>query len=261
MPQLLRSCSLVVSLAAAFVVAPRHVAAQRVVGQASSVNHVVFSDQNYDDADWSIVNSFGLVFAGQVTTGGHPGSYRQVALGVGQNIPFVGQLNRNFVYDPSAQGAVVGITYNIDLETLNAEGATYEPLLQQNGKLFIDAVTTGNATPNTWLNENLVLNPTDFSELTVGPFHNLVVDVNSKPDFSTGGSPLTFGYEVTAGGAGFFTSITGIDNDPITLDIIPLAPPTTAPEPATLLLLAPALALVGWRARRARTSREASHPC
>ena len=247
MPQHLRSLALVA--AAAVVVTPCRATAQ-------SVNHVVFSDPTYADADWTIVHNIGLVSAGQVATGGNPGSYRQVALFVAQNIPFVGQLNNTFVYDPSTGGAVVGITYDIDLETLNAAGATYAPLLQQNGNLFVDPVTTGNATPNTWLNENLVLNPNDFSQLTVGPFHNLVINTASKPDFSTSGAPLTFGYEVTAGGGGFFTSITGIDNDPITLDVIPLAPPpvTSAPEPATLALLAPALGAIGCRMRRCRRS-------
>jgi hypothetical protein len=55
------------------------------------------------------------------------------------------------------------------------------------------------------------------------------------------GSPITFGYEVTAGGAGFFTSITGIDNDPIILTVTPSA----VPEPTTVVLSLTALVFMG----------------
>src|SRR5262245_28430348 len=74
----------------------------------AGANQVVFSDSIYADADWTIVNQFGLVSAGQQLMGGNPGTYRQVALSVGQNVPFVGQLNRNFVYNPSVSGKSTG---------------------------------------------------------------------------------------------------------------------------------------------------------
>lgn len=215
--------------------------------RAATIGQVVFSDGTYADADWTIVNQFGLVFAGQVPTGGHPGSYRQVALAVGQNVPFVGQLNKTYVYDPSVSGAITGITYNIDLETTNAAGATYFALLSQNGNLYIETMHTGNASPNTWLNENIVLDLTDFALLRTNTQGNaLIIDPNSRPDFSASGAPMTFGYEVTAGGGGFFTSITGIDNDPIILTVTPSA----VPEPTTLLLvgtMAVGLGLARWR--------------
>jgi len=207
----------------------------------AGANQVVFSDSIYADADWTIVNQFGLISAGQQPTGGNPGSYRQVALSVGQNIPFVGQLNRNFVYNPSVSGEITGITYKIDLETTNAEGATYLALLSQNGNLYIETMHTGNASPNTWLTENIVLNLADFALLRTNSQGNVIIDPNSPPDFSVSGSPITFGYEVTAGGAGFFTSITGIDNDPIILTVTPSA----VPEPTTVVLSLTALVFMG----------------
>jgi len=207
----------------------------------AGANQVVFSDSIYADADWTIVNQFGLISAGQQPTGGNPGSYRQVALSVGQNIPFVGQLNRNFVYNPSVSGEITGITYKIDLETTNAEGATYLALLSQNGNLYIETMHTGNASPNTWLTENIVLNLADFALLRTNSQGNVIIDSNSRPDFSVSGSPITFGYEVTAGGAGFFTSITGIDNDPIILTVTPSA----VPEPTTVVLSLTALVFMG----------------
>src|SRR5262244_199114 len=214
---------------------------------AAVISQVVFSDGTYADADWTIVNQFGLISAGQQPTGGDPGTYRQVALAVGQNVPFVGQLNKTFVYNPSVSGAINGITYNIALETTNAEGATYFALLSQNGNLYIETMHTGNASPNTWLTENIVLDLADFAlERTNTQGNALIIDPNSPPDFSASGSPITFGYEVAAGGGGFFTSITGIDNDPIILTVTPSA----VPEPTTLLLvgtMAVGLGLARWR--------------
>jgi len=208
----------------------------------AGANQVVFSDSIYADADWTIVNQFGLVSAGQQLMGGNPGTYRQVALSVGQNVPFVGQLNRNFVYNPSVSGEINGITYKIDLETTNAEGATYFALLSQNGNLYIETMHTGNASPNTWLTENIALDLADFALVRTNTQGNaLIIDPDSRPDFSASGSPITFGYEVTAGGGGFFTSITGIDNDPIILTVTPSA----VPEPTTVVLSLTALVFMG----------------
>jgi len=99
---------------------------------------IVFSDGTFNDSDWNVPAQLGLVFAGQRITGGNPGSYREVALAVGQNAPFAANLDRTFVYNPSTQGAVTGITYNIDLITTNAEGAGYFALVQQDGILYVD---------------------------------------------------------------------------------------------------------------------------
>ena len=117
---------------------------------------------------------------------------------------------------------------------------------------------TGNATPNTWLNENIVLNLADFALVRTNPQGNgLIIDANSHPDFSANGSAITFGYEVTAGGAGFFTSITGIDNDPIILTITPSVPEPTKLTLVLLGVVAVASALYRGRSqrRRARGSR------
>jgi hypothetical protein len=190
---------------------------------------LVFSDGTFNNADWSVPSQFGLIFAGQVPTGGHPGSYRENAVESCECLDYIANLNRNFVYNPSAQGAITAITYNIDLITTNAEGAGYFALVEQGGVLYFDAdpQSTASATSNSWQNWNLALNLGGFIRLDRKP---------GSPDFGATGAPLTFGYLVSAGGAGFFESDTGIDNDPITLTTTPIE--STAPEPAGFLMTA-----------------------
>jgi hypothetical protein len=208
-------------------------------GQAQS-GTFVFSDGTFNDSDWFIPQEelpAAIRFVGQVATGGNPGSYRATRISVGQDVPGVANLNRNFVYTPSVQGAITGITINWDLETTNAEGATYIPLIEQNGTLYLDGVASISASANSWSNSTRILTLADFSGLN---------NSSLTPDFSSSGSPITFGYQVFAGGSGFFESDTGIDNDPITLTTAALSK-SSVPEPSTLLFGCVAAALAAFR--------------
>ena len=126
------------------------VAASIAVAPAARAGTFVFSDPNNVDANWTIVNQFGLNAAGSVATGGNPGSYRQIS--ISGFTPFVGELNNTFVYNPSAQGAITGITYNADFITLNATGSSYFPLVAQNGNTYIENAHGFNASFNVWTN-------------------------------------------------------------------------------------------------------------
>ena len=198
------------------------VAASIAFAPAARAATFVFSDPNNVDANWTIVNQFGLNAAGFVATGGNPGSYRQISMTA--FTPFVGELNSTFVYNPSAQGAITGITYNADFMTFNGVGSSYFPLIAQNGNVYIDNFHGFNAGGNVWTNQNLVIDLTQFGLLTVTPGVDVLnIDHTKQPDFSAAGSAITFGFENAAGGAGVLTSITGVDNDPITVTFTPTA--------------------------------------
>jgi hypothetical protein len=195
------------------------------------------------------VNQFGLNAAGFVATGGNPGSYRQVSMTA--FTPFVGELNNTFVYNPSAQGAITGITYNADFMTFNGVGSSYFPLIAQNGNVYIDNFHGFNAGANVWTNQNLVIDLTQFGLLTVIPGVDVLnIDHTKQPDFSAAGSAITFGFENAAGGAGVLTSITGVDNDPITVTFTPLVSGSETPLPGALPLFAGGLGVFGLLARR-----------
>jgi hypothetical protein len=78
----------------------------------------------------------------------------------------------------------------------------------------------------------------------------LIFNPASKPDFSVNGSTMEFGYEVTAGGGGFFTSVTGIDNDPITLTVTPKATSPSVPESSTWAMMLLGFAGLGFASYR-----------
>jgi hypothetical protein len=209
--------------------------------------NMVFFDGTFNDLDWFVPHQSGaaggaLNFHGQAATGGNPGSWRYNDLFVGQNQPDISNLNITFAFDPSAQGAVTGITFAADLITTNAAGAPYYPLLSQGGVLYVDFQGQELATSNNWFHQSQTLQLGDFSRLDGQP---------GAPDFSSGGSTITFGYEVIAGGAGFFYADTGIDN--LSITVTSTSPAIATPEPHNLTLVGMAVVCVvgyAWRPKR-----------
>jgi hypothetical protein len=151
---------------------------------------------------------------------------------------YAANLNLTFTYTPATQGAITGITYNFDLKAISAIGSSYYPLISQGGVLFYDPFAQACNSENLWMNYNLLLNLSQFVPLHGG---------SPSPDFNAG-STITFGYLATTGGAGFYESITGIDNDPIMLTVSPGA--SGVPEPGSFALFGSGLlSLAGlyWR--------------
>jgi hypothetical protein len=209
------------------MISARLAVAMGVLAGAAQADTFIFSDHDYSDASWTIPDSLFMDPAqtGQHFTGGNPGAYRQLGLIFAERPDYAANLNLTFAYTPATQGAITGVTYNFDLKVISAIGSTYYPLISQGGTLFYDPFAQASNSENIWINYNLRLDLSQFVPLHGGPM---------SPDF-TNGSTITFGYLATTGGAGFYESITGIDNDPITLTVSPVAP--GVPEPGTSALL------------------------
>jgi hypothetical protein len=176
---------------------------------------------------------------GQRLAGGDPGAYRQLGLIFAERPDYAANLNLTFAYTPATQGAITGITYNFDLKAISAIGSSYYPLISQGGRLFYDPFAKAYNFENVWTNYNLVLDLGQFVPLRGG---------SAISNFTTG-STITFGYLATTGGAGFYESITGIDNDPITLTVSPAT--SGVPEHGTFALFGSGLlSLVGLCRRR-----------
>jgi hypothetical protein len=209
---------------------------------------VIFFDGTFNNADWTVPQSHGLLAAGQVAIGGNPGSYRQTVVRFGQDIDYAAELNTTFLYNPSTQGAITGLTWESDSLTTNAFGGTEYLLIQQAGVLYFTPAVTEGSTSNAWLHFSRTVNPGDFT--IVNPNSGDLKGIGS-PDFTSTGSAIDFGYLLQVTGGGFFTSVTGIDNYSLTVAATSAAP--AVPEPTSLTLLAlGSLTLVGygWRRRK-----------
>jgi PEP-CTERM motif len=211
------------------------------LAETARADTFIFSGDDFPDANWAIPDSVFMDPAqtGQRLAGGDPGAYRQLGLIFAERPDYAANLNLTFAYTPATQGAITGITYTFDLKAISAIGSCYYPLISQGGVLFYDPFAQAYNSESLWITYNLVLDPGQFVPLHVR---------SASPDFTTG-STITFGYLATTGGAGFYESVTGIDNDPITLTVSPVT--SGVPEPGTFTLFGfGLLSLIGLRRRR-----------
>lgn len=210
---------------------------------------VVFSDDTFANPDWTaakIVDTTAgqtaTFVAGQVTSGGNAGAYRQVNHVYDAGIIVVGHAKSGALYDPAATGAIVAIAYSYDLIHLDpppGQAVAYGIALFQGGNVY--STPLDNIFPATW---------TSFgaSGLTAANFALRAGAGPATPDFSATGAPITFGYASfnnNTGGAPGLTRISGIDNWQVTV--------TTVPVPAAGWLLGTAVAALA--ARRLRPQR------
>ena len=188
-----------------------------------------FSDGTFNDSNWTVTSiqsgGFGGVvdFAGQVASGGNPGSYRRIDLTVnsGNSAIFGISLFTASVYNPQTQGAISAIDYSEDGIALTAQSQSAGFCLFQEGTVFF-ANALSYLPSSTWSTHSITgQTQLDFSD----------VDGVGTPDFSATGAPITFGFwrETSAGGGNGFSSSTGIDNWSVTIHSVP--------EPATLTLI------------------------
>jgi len=207
----------------------RLLAACLVFASVSVADTITFEDQTFDDTDWN-----GVVVAGpaggqtavQIADGGNSGTtpdpFRAVTTNT-NSVVFFSSANSANVYDLSA-GAINSIDFSIDFKNISffGQGQAVTSGIEQNG-IFYRASTsiTGPAGFNWMTDTKTGLTAVSFIRMD---------SVAGNPDFSTSGSPITFGF-VTANSGGNTIQV-GYDNWSTTL--------TTAsdpvPEPGTFAL-------------------------
>ena len=219
---------------------------------------VTFTDANFNNADWNATKivdttpgNAASFTAAQVTSGGNPGSFREVTQTYNSGAITVAHLNNPALYNPTTGGPISSVDFAYDIIRLNPSSNAplvgYAGLAFQNGSHYEAPVDTiGTAT---WTHFNHAgLSPSNFTRVAgAGP---------ATPDFSATGTPIRFGYitfNAAAAGSGVITTDSGIDNWTVNITSSggsTTGVPSAIPEPSTWLLLGSGLTgLAAWRKR------------
>ena len=218
----------------------------------ASAGTVTISDGTFEDGDWSArsdASDVGATSGSRVPIGGNSGSYREITnSGFIPGIVFADTIGWHFfeneTYDPRL-GAILSIDYSEDALRSQAPHQFGRFALRQDGILFRSKQEYPiDSDPNLWMAHSLSdLGANDFEALFNGAFLP-----NGTPDFSTAGSPITFGfYRRSTSGRGSFNSRAGIDNWTITLTT------ESIPEPQSHLM--GVLGLASWAIFRQKRTR------
>ncbi|MDH3592993.1 MAG: hypothetical protein OER88_13995, partial [Planctomycetota bacterium] len=181
-----------------------------------------FSDGEFFIVDWTqaiLINPSGtFTFTTERrATGGNPGAFRRIThdrVG-GSGSSSVAHFRVGMVFDPSTDGAIETVDWQLEARVgaATSGGVGYGPLIRQGGLRFYaigDVILTGTG----W-------RPAIEFGLTANDF---IADDGSaaKPDFSTSGGPIEFGFFSTngAGNAGF-SSASSVDNWNVTVHCDP----------------------------------------
>ena len=222
-----------------------------------SAGTVIFSDQVFNDVDWSLtvqdLDNGGTVVASQQSSGGNPGEYRQIVNSLfptstpGESSGVWGfHIKTSAVYNPSTDGEISSLDYfedSIMFPPVFGDGQASGAALMQNGNFYysIPLLTTSQSG---WTSQSLL-------SLTALNFFNLL-DSTDKPDFSSSGGAITLGFfrANTTRGTGYVTD-NGIDNWSIAIHT---PSPNPVPVPAAVWLFGTALiGLAGFSRRRKTT--------
>lgn len=170
----------------------------------SSMPAVVFSDGEFDPADWSATAIADPTQNGPThnedrsTTGGLPGAFRHMVhtMTVGPSSLRVFNTKASAVYDPQALGAIHAIDYAEDCSRLSATSSLFDvgsyPTIEQAGRRYVSS--RGRGCLSLWVgnfSQLPSLEAIDFVQVD-GPACG---DAQSCPDFSARGAPLRLGFE------------------------------------------------------------------
>jgi hypothetical protein len=203
---------------------------------------VLFSDgtfnlANYSQTIFNLNPSAASITVTQCASCGNPGSALDlnynINAGAGTNVVTItGEINKSWTYDPSTQGAILGLDFSVDkfvhTPAVNSVN-TGIPLLLQNGNYYLDFVF--GPTPKDQFNSISASNlqAGDFSLID---FSNGAINGTSHPDFTSAGGPIGLGTAVRFQGLPFigsFTSEVRLDN--LNMSIVP------EPNSAALVLI------------------------
>jgi len=227
---------------------------------SAAAQSVTYSQGTFDPNQWSFsqVSLTGPVTATQSLSpsDGNPGNNWlhtwSIPLGGSGTRYRVSNINSTFTYDPRVNGALSSLTFSYDVLGVAGTGFSppffgrYVPTLRQGGQTFFMLSASPNVTTN-WTTFSVSRNgTTDW------------VDPNNqggeiRPDFSTLGSTMEFGYIMTVGSscsaseclASSFSS--RLDNFSVTATTV-----STVPEPSTYALMAAGLGALLLVQRRRR---------
>ena len=189
--------------------------------------------------------------AQQCAACGNPGTALQFQITMGDNggIADVGVISNSLTYSPGASGTIAGLVASVDKNlTSTAErtfGNFFRPMVEQDGQFFVDQagvsgpLLIGPGTTGYLLFNTATLTADDFVsfDFATGQYGS------SNPDFA--GDPLSFGLMQVLGPSPISVPNFEADYDNLTFQI------AAVPEPASALLLAGGLAVLGWRRRYA----------
>ena len=231
-----------------------------LLAAAAANAQVVFQDDTFANGNWTATKIFdgtsgsaGTFSAGQVGSGGAPGSYRETTLGTsGAGVIVVAQEMSGAVYNPAVSGAISGLSYIFSVSAtsvtpdLDPSPGTYVEisLLIKQGGVYYSGQTSTTLSPDEvgigWAGSGQ-------SGLTGSNF-SLVQGQSgaAQPDFSSSGAPLQFGYMTSNQGLGTpdsNASTTGVDNWSVSVAAVP--------EPASWgsVVGASLIGFVAWRHR------------
>ena len=132
------------------------------------------------------------------TTGGNPGAFLSVSTQSGWDLAmWVVMWNDDITWDPGTDGVIDSLQLMIEEKEISSfgDGQNLKLALIQDGNTYLAPVSpwaTGGGTGTSW--EHLMFDPVtpdDFARIPPWPY-----DPNARPDFSSTGGPIHFGFMV-----------------------------------------------------------------